>query len=63
MPKFRVEALEKFIVRTVYQDVEADTKEQAVALCKAGKVAYEKSSNEEGSEKWLKTVSAVKTGD
>lgn len=56
MPKYRVEALEKFIVRTVYH-VDAGSPERAEALCKSGDVAYEKSSIEEGDEQWLETVS------
>jgi len=57
MPKFTVEALEKFVVRTVYRDVEANNAEEAEALCKAGSVGYDTHSVEEGDEEWLKTVS------
>ena len=56
MPRYRVEALEKFIVRTVYH-VDAETPEQADVLCKAGEIAYDGSSIEEGNEQWLETVS------
>ena len=56
MPKFRIEALEKFIVRTVYQ-AEAGTPEQAEQLCRNGKVAYDNRTIEEGDEEWLETVS------
>lgn len=56
MPTYRVEALEKFIVRTVYM-VEATDPKQAEAKCKAGEVAYDESSIEEGYEIWLQTVS------
>lgn len=56
MPKYRVEALEKFIVRTVY-NVEADTAEDAVRICQAGSAAYEQSAIEEGDEEWLESVS------
>jgi hypothetical protein len=56
MPKYRVEALEKFIVRTVYF-VEATNKRDAEAKCKAGKVAYDEKTIEEGDEEWIKTVS------
>ena len=56
MPKYRVEALEKFIVRTVYM-VEAVDPQQAEAKCKAGEVAYDQSSIEEGDEEWIETVS------
>lgn len=56
MPKYRVEALEKFIVRTVYA-VDAESPEQAEALCKSGDVAYDGASIEEGDDQWLETVS------
>ena len=56
MPRFRVEALEKFLVRTVY-NVEAPTQDEAEKLCKAGKVAYEQKSIEEGDEEWIETLS------
>lgn len=56
MPQYRVEALEKFVVRTVYI-VEADDPQQAEAKCKASEVAYDESSIEEGDEEWLETVS------
>ena len=59
MPKYRVEALEKFIVRTTYH-VEAKNPKQAEALCRAGKVAYDDSRIEEGDEQWLETVSVEK---
>jgi hypothetical protein len=55
MPKFRVEALEKFIVRTTYI-VEAASPEEAEAACKAGQIAYDESSIEEGDEEWIETV-------
>ena len=56
MPKYRIEALEKFIVRTVYI-VDADTPEQAEQLCKDDDVAYDDKTIEEGDEEWLETVS------
>jgi hypothetical protein len=59
MPTFRVEALERFIVRTVYE-VDADTPQQAEARCKSGQVTYDRSSIEEGDEVWLETVSVEK---
>jgi hypothetical protein len=55
MPKFRVEALERFIVRTVYH-VEAKDEAEAAQRCKSGDVAYEHSTIEEGDEDWLETV-------
>lgn len=56
MPTYRIEALEKFVVRTEYV-VEADSPEQAEQLCKSGEVAYEDKTIEEGDEEWLETVS------
>jgi hypothetical protein len=55
MPMFRVEALEKFVVRTVYF-VDTDTAEHAELLCRNGGVSYDESSIEEGDEEWLETV-------
>jgi hypothetical protein len=56
MPKYCVEALEKFVVRTTYH-VEAKSPKQAEALCKSGHVAYDEKTIEEGDEEWLETVS------
>lgn len=56
MPKYEVEALEKFVVRTTYL-IEADSPEQAETLCKSGNVAYESKEIEGGDEEWLETVS------
>lgn len=56
MPRYRVEALEKFVVRTEYV-VEAANAQQAEALCKSGEVAYDEKTTEEGDEEWLETVS------
>ncbi len=56
MTKYRVEALEKFVVRTVYH-VDADDPDQAEALCKAGEIAYDDKTVEEGDEEWIETVS------
>ena len=56
MPTFRVEALEKFVVRTVYS-VEAESPQDAACRCKANLVAYESASIEEGDEEWIETVS------
>jgi len=61
MPRYRVEALEKFVVRTVYF-VDADTPEQAVQVCKSNEAAYDQKSIEEGDEEWLETVSVEPTG-
>ena len=62
MPIFRIEALEKFVVRTVYQ-VEADTPQQAEELCKSGEVGYDEKAIEEGDEDWLETVSVEITNE
>ena len=61
MRRYRIEALEKFIVRTVYF-VEADTPEQAEQLCKSGETAYDQQTIEEGEEQWLETVSVEPAG-
>lgn len=56
MNTYRVEALEKFVVRTVYY-VEADSPQQAEKFCNDGKIAYETHRIEEGDEEWIETVS------
>jgi hypothetical protein len=56
MPQYRVEALEKFVVRTVY-NVVAKNRKAAEVLCKMGQVAYDEKSIEEGDEEWIETVS------
>ena len=56
MPTYRVEALEKFVVRTVYH-VDADDAQQAERLCKAGEAAYDDKTIEEGDEEWIETLS------
>jgi len=56
MPKYRIEALERFIIRTIYL-VEANSPDEAEKLCKAGNVAYEDKSIEEGDDEWLETIS------
>lgn len=56
MPRYWVEALEKFIVRTTYY-VEATSAAEAEKISRAGDAAYERSWIEEGDEAWLETVS------
>ena len=56
MPRFRVDALEKFVVRTIYY-VEAKTPVEAEALCKSGNIAYQESAIQEGDEEWIETLS------
>lgn len=58
MAIYRVEALEKLLVRTVYY-VEAASKRQAVQHCKAGDVPYEDHEIEEGDDEWIETLSVV----
>lgn len=61
MPRYRIEALEKFIVRTTYE-VTAPAPEQAESLCRDGHVAYDEMSIVEGDEEWLETVSIELVG-
>lgn len=56
MPKFTVKALEKFLVETTYTDVEADTQEEAVELCRTGKVGYDCHEIVEGDDEWIKVL-------
>jgi hypothetical protein len=55
MAEYRVEALEKFLVRTTYF-VEAATAEEAERLCKSGEVAYEDHETQEGDDEWIETI-------
>jgi hypothetical protein len=55
MPKYRVEALEKFLVRTVYH-VDAVNKLEAVRKCRNGDVPYEEHEIEEGDDEWVDTT-------
>ena len=55
VPRYRVEALEKFVVRTVYE-VTARSPKQAERRCRSGRVAYDDQQIEEGDEEWLQTV-------
>ncbi len=57
MPSYRVEALEKFVVHTVYY-VQAQNEQEAESLCRKGDVAYRCGPDiEEGDEEWLRTES------
>lgn len=60
--QFRVEALEKFTVRTVYH-VKAKDAREAEERCQTGHVAYHEKEIEEGDEQWLETVSVECEGD
>jgi hypothetical protein len=62
MASFRVDALEKFLVRTTYW-VEAAHGEEAERLCRSGGVPYESHTIEEGDEEWIETLSIESTGD
>ena len=62
MKTYRVEAMEKFVVQTVY-NVKANSPEEAEALCKAGKVAYDQHSIEEGDDEWIETLSVEEDSD
>lgn len=62
MPVYRIEALEKFVVRTAYL-VEADDPKQAKQLCRLGNVSYDEKTIEEGDEEWLETVSVEISGE
>lgn len=63
MPYFDVEALEKFVVRTTYRRVEADTPAEAAERCKGGQEAYDEKEIEEGDEEWVETVSVELSDD
>ena len=56
MPQYRVEALEKFVVRTVYI-VDARNPQHAEVKCRTGEIAYDEGQIEEGDEEWLQTIS------
>ena len=58
MPRYRVEALEKFVVRTVYV-VTAPSTQAAERICRSGRIPYEEQQIEEGDEEWIRTVSVT----
>jgi hypothetical protein len=58
VPRYRVEALEKFVVRTVYF-VTARSPKQAEKACRSGRVAYEEQQIEAGDEEWIQTISVA----
>jgi hypothetical protein len=53
--RYRVEALEKFLVRTTYF-VDADSPEEAEQSCRDGKVSYESHQIAEGDDEWIETL-------
>ena len=57
--KFRVEALERFTVRTVYENVVANDKDAAIKRCQNGEESYDSHRIEEGEESWLESVSVT----
>jgi hypothetical protein len=56
MPAYRIEALERFTVRTTYY-VTAASEAQAEQLCSNGQVPYDGVSIEEDPGEWLTTLS------
>jgi hypothetical protein len=56
MPRYRLEALERFLVRTTYF-VDADSPQEAEQRCRDGKVPYESHQIAEGNDKWIETLS------
>ena len=56
MTKFDVEAVERFLVRTVYRGVEAADRKAAVRRCRDGLKAYEDKEILEGDEEWIQTL-------
>ena len=55
MTRYRVEALEKFLVRTTYF-VDADNPDKAEQSCRDGKVPYESHRIAEGDDEWVETL-------
>ena len=56
MRRYRVEALEKFLVQTTYF-VDAQSPEEAEQSCRNGKVPYESHQIAEGDDEWIETLS------
>jgi hypothetical protein len=56
MPRYRVQSLEKFVVRCTYH-VEAANPAVAEQLCRSGEVAYD-TSTMEGDEEWLSAANS-----
>lgn len=56
MPKFDLDCLEKFVVKTKYVGVEADTQAEAEDLVKEGKVGYDQKEIQEGDEEFIEIV-------
>jgi hypothetical protein len=56
MPRYRVDALEKFLVRTTYF-VDANSPVEAEHSCRDGKVPYESHQIEGGNDEWIETLS------
>jgi hypothetical protein len=64
MPKYRIEARERFTVITVYNEVEAEDVEHAISKCKHGTAAYDSSQpDDDGDDEYLETLSVEKIND
>lgn len=55
MPKYRVDALEKFLTHTVYH-VEAHTPQAAEEACRRGQVPYDQCEILETDDEWIETL-------
>ena len=55
MAQFRVEAIEKFEVKTVYY-VDAETAEEAEEMCKSGSEPYLHFENLGNDDEWVETL-------
>lgn len=55
MPKFKVKAMERIYVETIYI-VEASDEEAAEKMCKAGEVPYTYRTNIDSDEEWIETL-------
>ena len=63
MPKFTVVAIEKFLVKTTYHNVEAANKSEAMLACQQGQESYDDKEILEGDEEWIETVSVEEETD
>ena len=57
MKRYTVVAIEKFLVRTAYRGVAAESPEKAEKVCRDGNAAYDAKEILEGDEEWLQTES------
>ncbi len=63
MPRYELECLEKFLVRTVYRGVDADSPEEALGRVKYGEVGYDQKEIEEGDEEFIECVYCIEEGE